>query len=170
MFKHLPIFVAAIAFTGTCFAQGQIQSRTTISFSDGTSCTGTPVGPPTFAALSASVNAKLTTNGSGGATGRIAFEDVVLTRAVDNCSVSLFGLFFRTQRIRSVTISFENLINGLFKEDLKITLSDAIISAISDSGTAGLPPQEKVSLSFQKITIFDPQTNQTTSFDLLTNR
>ena len=94
----------------------------------------------------------------------------LLAGPVDNCSVSLFGLFFKAQRIRFVTISFENLVNGVYRQELKITLNDVQISSISDAGIGATFPQERLTLAYGRITIFDPQTGQTSSFDVLLGR
>lgn len=170
---NLPIFNILAAITilvNPCLAQST-QSRTVVTFSDGVSCS-TPSGPPTFAALAVSLNGKMPVSsgiGGGGGSGRLTLDDVGITRATDNCSVSIFRLFFKGQRIMQVTISFENLVNGIYKQELKITLAEAILTSISDTGGVNSVGQEKLTLAYSKITIFDPQTGQTVTYDVQRN-
>ena len=165
----LTTFIFAVALSGSCWAQSSA-ARTVVTFSDGASCSS-PTGPPTFTALSATVAGKTSFSATGGGgIGRISLDDAIITRTVDNCSVSLFGLFFKTQRVRFVTISFETLVSGAYRQELKITLSDVQISSISDAGTGATIPQERLTLAYGKIAVFDPQTGQTSTYDVLLGR
>lgn len=153
----LPLSIALLAAATPCLAQ----SKTTISFSDGATCS--PAGPPVFDALSVVVKADSSASiGAGGAgAGRVTFDDVALTRNFDSCSVSLYGLLFQQQRVRSVTISFQSVANGSYRETLKITLANVILTSISDTAAAGgVGTQERVALTFESITIFDPVTGK----------
>ncbi len=163
------MLTVVLALSGSCWAQSST-ARTVVTFSDGASCSS-PTGPPTFTATSATVAGKANVSfGGGGGSGRITLDDAIITRNVDDCSVSLFGLFFKAQRIRTVTISFENLVSGVYRQELKITLSDAQISSISDAGLGAAFPQERLTLAYGRITIFDPQTGQTSTFDVALGR
>ena len=87
----LTSFIFALALSGSCWAQSSA-ARTIVTFSDGASCSS-PAGPPTFAALSATVAGKTSFSAAGGGgIGRISLDDAVITRTVDNCSVSLFAI------------------------------------------------------------------------------
>ena len=79
-------------------------------------------------------------------------------------------LFFKSQRVRLVTISFETLASGAYRQELKITLSDVQISSISDAGTGATIPQERLTLAYGKISVFDPQTGQTSTYDVALGR
>jgi type VI protein secretion system component Hcp len=165
-----PLLAALVVVASPSMAQ----SRTTVTFSDGTACTGSPSGPPAFVALSVSVKAtvpKSTTGSSGreGAMGPVTFDDIAFTRGVDDCSVSLYNLLFKESHIKTVVISFQNYTVFGWKEALKITLGGVLLSSMSDTDTATTTPAERVSLSFDTITILDPVTNKSTTCNVLTN-
>lgn len=153
---------------------GLAQSRTTVTFSDGTPCAGSPSGPPAFVAASVAVKASVpkSTGGSGGSggptTGPVVFDDISFTKPLDDCSVSLYSLLFREQRIKSVVISFQNYTIYGWKEALKITLGAAFLSSISDTDTVNAAPVERVAFSFDTITILDPVTNKSTTCSVQT--
>ena len=157
--------VLIVASTG--FAQG-LGNRVVVTFSDGQACAANAT-PPVFNALSATVNATSTTNFSGGASGmavgRPKFDDVVITRNVDDCSVSLFALLIQGRFIKTVVLSYQAASStGVYKETLRMTLADAAIAGLTDATVAGAPSTEKVTLAFRTITIFDPDTGKSTQF------
>ena len=150
---------AFVAMTNPCLAQ----PKTMVIFSSGTPCIGSPATPPLFAALSVSSKATSPTSAAV-VTGPISFEDVAVTRNVDDCSVSLYGLLFQQQRIKSVTISFYNSVNGSEKETLRISLGNVLMTSIGDADNAGSAAQERVTLAFESITILDPVTGKSTTY------
>lgn len=163
---------AVIAMAPSCLAQpAQPPFRAVVTFSDGAACSGSPSGPPSFVALSATVNATQPVSGlGGGVSGRLKFDDIAITRNVDDCSVSLYALFLPGRRINTVTISYQTLTGTTYKEILRITLTNVIITSIGDTEIVATAPAERVGLNFERITIFDPITNKSTSWDLATNR
>ncbi len=164
---------AAIALVPSGLAQPtQPPSRALVTFSDGAACAGSPAGPPSFVALSATINATQLVSkfgSGGGASGRLKFDDVAITRNVDDCTVSLYGLFLPGRRINSVVVSYQTLVGTLYKETLRMTLTDVFIASIGDTEIGSAAPVEKVTLNFGRITIFDPVTNKSTSWDLAAN-
>ena len=123
-----------------------------------------PCRPPTFNAQSATINATVATSAGlgGGIAGRPKFDDFVITRNVDDCSVSHYALLLQGARIKTVTISYQSFIGSSYKETLRLTLADASIVGLSDTTVAGAQSTEKVSLIFRTITIFDPDTGKST--------
>jgi type VI protein secretion system component Hcp len=150
---------------GIASIPGFAQSRTTVTFSHGAACSGTPFGPPAFNALAVAMKStSLSTTGAGAGAGRLTFDDITITRDVDDCSVSLYGLQFQEQHIKSVTISLQNLVNGVYKEALRISLTDALITSMSDAESGNAAPIERVTLTFSMITILDPATGNSTMY------
>jgi type VI protein secretion system component Hcp len=165
----VPLFGALVAFASPCMAQ----SRTTVTFSDGLACSSSASGPPVFVASSIAVKASVTRlTGSSGQeprSGPTVFDDVAVTKAVDDCSVSMYNLLFRNTRVRSVVISFQNYTFLGWREALRITLANTLLSSVADTDAVNAAPSERVSFSFDSITIFDPVTSKTTMCDVRTN-
>jgi hypothetical protein len=88
-----------------------------------------------YVTLSVAVKAsvpKPATGAAGGQipTGRVTFDDIAVTRVVDDCSVSLYGLLFKESHIKSVVISFQNYTVFGWKEALKITLGAVLLTSM----------------------------------------
>jgi hypothetical protein len=153
------VFALLAVAAHPCLAQPA--SRTVVTFSDGTACAGSPA--PSFDALSVVVKANSPTSAAGAGPGsRVTFDDVAITRNVDDCSVPLYVLIFQQQLVRTVTISFQNMVAGSYKEALRITLNDVLLDSLSDTESNNVVPQEKITLKFHNATIFDPVTGKAT--------
>lgn len=165
---RFPLIAATAALAFPCFAQVGGAPRATVTFSDGTACTTSPAGPPAFVALSVATKASSPSGTgilSGFRSGAVTFDDITLTRNVDDCSVSLYGLLFKGSHIHTVTIAFQNFVNGAYKDALKLTLAGALINTIADNESNGVAPTERVVMGFDSITIFDPDTGKTVTCD-----
>lgn len=163
---RFPLFAAAVAIALPCFAQVSNPPRAVVSI-DAAPCTTSPAAPG-FVALSVATKASFPSTPTslfGGVAQRLSFDDIGVTRAVDDCSVALYSLLFRDQHIKLVTISFQNFVNGAYKDMLIMSLREALITSIADTESINLAPAERISFSFASITIFDPVTGKSSSFD-----
>ena len=141
-------------------AASHAQTTTAVTLTGaGFACNGSST--PAFAALSLAQKVSYTQSagalGSGierGA-GTLSFDDIAVTKNVDDCSTALYSLLFKSQRIPTVQISLRN---GSSTEVLRITLFGAIISSIADNETATSVPSERVTIAYDKIVILDPAT------------
>ena len=112
-----------------------------------------------FTALTLSTNINIPMDPNTGLPlGRLNFADITLTKNVDDCSVSLYSALFANARTPSVVISFYNASNTANREVMRITLSNVLVTSISDAGTANSAPTEKITLSYGQIEILDPIT------------
>ena len=154
---------------GIAVMPGLAESRTTVTFSHGAACSGSPFGPPAFNALAVAMKSVSPSPtgagaGAGAGAGRLTFDDITISRDVDDCSVSLYGLQFQGQHVKLVTISLQNLVNGVYKEALRISLTDALITSMSDAESGNAAAVERVTLTFSMITILDPTTGNSTTY------
>src|SRR5205807_4669233 len=92
---------------------------------------------------------------------RPVFDDIVLTKNVDDCSVPLYTLLFQERVSKSVVIS----LYGGTTEVMRMTLTEVFITSITDTESFGSVPIERATLSYGKITILDPITNTSSCFD-----
>lgn len=162
--KILVTLVAAtFTFAGSAFAQ----SRTVVSFSDGASCNGAVYGPPTFVAsalaLKTTAPAPVGASGQEARASRVTFDDIAVSRTMDDCSISLYTLLFQGQHVRTITISLQSFTGGAYKEVTRISLSEGTITSIADDQSAAAPFTERVLLGFRTITIVDVASGKTTS-------
>ena len=155
---------AAIVLVPSGLAQPiQPSSRALVTFSDGVACSSSSAGPISFVALSATINATRSVSTPGGSAGKLKFDDIAVTRNVDDCTVSLYGLFLPGQRIKEVIISYQTLVGAIYKETLRMTLRNVSITAFGDTAVEPAAPVERLGLIFEQITIFDPDTKKSTS-------
>ncbi len=137
-------------------------SRALVTFSDGAACGGSSAGPISFVALSATINATRPATSFGPAS-KLKFDEIAVTRNVDDCTVALYGLFLPGQRIREVIISYQTLVGTISKETLRMTLKNVLITAFGDTAVETAAPVERLGLIFEQISIFDPDTKKSTS-------
>lgn len=159
--------VAVLAITGTpCLAQlpPAPPSSVSVTFSSGGSCNSAP--NPAFAALSLAQRITAPApvgSASGGAkAGSLSFDDVVLTKNIDDCSVLLYSLLFKVSPVRSVVLSLKN---SFGTEIMRITLSDAFITSISEAESLNSMPSERLTLAYRMIVILDPLTGKSSTCD-----
>jgi type VI protein secretion system component Hcp len=114
-------------------------------------------------AITLGTNAVLIASNAGaGRASSLNISDVSLTRPFDGCSVALYKALFQDTRLQTVTIS---AFNGT-TEVLRLTLSNAAVTGVSDASASNAPLTEKVTFSFEKIEIFDVATNTRVGYDL----
>jgi type VI protein secretion system component Hcp len=120
------------------------------------------------AALTLGTNATFTASSNTGTprAGSINVSDISLTRTFDGCSIALYNALFTEKRLQSVIIS---AFNGT-TEVLRVTLTNAGVTGISDAAATNAPLAEKVSFNFDRIEFFDVVTNTRVGYDLGTNR
>lgn len=157
LFASLLIVVA-----GICPAQSPFNIKLTVSGQ--TACTNSP-------ALTMGTSANLVVNnngasGQGAGAGTLNLSDVTLTKLVDSCSVALYRLLFTGAHIPTVTIS---AFNGTV-EALRITLTGALVTGMSDTAASNAPTSEKVTLDFDRIEILDVVSNTSVGYDTNTRR
>ena len=163
------VFAASLALATPGLAQ-LAPSRTSVTLSAGNACNGFPT--PAFTTLSLAEKVSAAAPGPGGSSGReggagtLSFDEIVLTKSWDDCSVSLYTLLFKRQRLQTVQISVHNSANT---EVLRLTLSDALITSISDMDAVNTTASERMTLYYDKIVAFDPVTNKSACFNRLTN-
>ena len=152
-----PLFAALVVIAIPGFAQPPGASTTVTFAGGGAACNGSP--SPMFNALS--LLEKVTQPASqGNLTGRPVFDDIVLTKSIDDCSVPLYILLFQGRFVRSVVISLHVGVT----EVLRITLSDVLITSISETDPSPTLPSERVALSFGTIVILDPATGVSATY------
>ena len=166
------VFAASLALATPGLAQ-LAPSRTSVMLSAGNACNGFATPAFTAISLAEKVSAAAPAPGTGtGSSGResgpgtLSFDDIVLTKSWDDCSVSLYTLLFKQQRLQTVQISVHNSANT---EVLRLTLSDALITSISDMDAVNTTASERMTLYYDKIVAFDPVTNKSACFNRLTN-
>ena len=164
-----PLLAALVVVAIPCLAQVPSHATVTFASGSGAACNGFPA--PGFNALSVtekiSEPAPATNGGSGNPpkASQPTFEDIVLTKNVDDCSVPLYTLLFPHQVVKSVVIS----LFAFTTEVMRITVTDAVITSMSDAESMGAAPSERLTLSYAKITILDPVTNKSSCWDRTTN-
>jgi type VI protein secretion system component Hcp len=159
----LASFVIAFLAVASCLAQGGGSIKVTIT-------AGAPSTSCTFAATSVSedITRTVSTTGGGITTGKPAFGPIILTKVIDKCSVPLYKSLFTGATVRLVVVSLFDSTNGAAgTEVLRLTLTNSIISGITDADSA-IGPAEKVTLAYAAITIFDPIDNTTATCSVAT--
>ena len=164
------VFAASLALATPGLAQ-LAPSRTTVTLSAGNTCNGFATPAFTTLSLAEKISAAAPSPGPGSSgresgPGMLSFDDIVLTKSWDDCSVSLYTLVFKQQRLQTVQISVRNSANT---EVLRLTLSDALITSISDMDAVNTTASERLTLYYDKIVAFDPLTNKSACFSRLTN-
>jgi type VI protein secretion system component Hcp len=169
------IFAGVAVLASPGWAQAPVlKTTTTVTLSSGHACNGST--QPKFDALSVASNVSLpsTTTGAGGGqggAGRPTFSDITLTKSFDDCSISMYGLLFTGSHVQSAVISFHAAdAAGKLVEVLRITLTGALVTSISDNETAPSLPAERVTLSYDRIEILDPVTGERIGWDRQANR
>ena len=162
------VFAASLALATPGLAQ-LAPSRTSVMLSAGNACNGFATPAFTAISLAEKISAAAPGPASSGresGPGMLSFDDIVLTKSWDDCSVSLYTLVFKQQRLQTVQISVRNSANT---EVLRLTLSDALITSISDMDAVNTTASERLTLYYDKIVAFDPLTNKSACFSRLTN-
>ncbi len=88
--------------------------------------------------------------GGGGGAGKVSFQDISITRAVDKASPKLFLASVSGQQIKRGVLTVVKA-GGDQAEALKITFEDILVSSYQLSGSTELP-MESISLNFGKVT------------------
>ena len=146
-----------------CPSSAQTKSPAIVTLSNGNPCNSN--SQPHFGALSVATNISFPDSRFGA--GSRTFSDIVLTKNFDDCSISLYSLLFMGTRVSSAVISFVATSGPGQKteEVMRITLTNALITSIADSESELAAPAERVTLSYERIEIFDPITNTRSAFD-----
>ena len=158
----LMLLIAVVAASSCCLAD-------TISVKVGYAT------PCTFSALSVMDGVTNTVTfgaGPGGVeAGKPTASPVVISKAVDSCSIPLTLQAFRGSVVPTVTITLSAppSASGPAKAAMIITLTNAAVTALSDSDQSGGSLAEKVSLVYEKIEIQDLLDNTILTCDLLEN-
>jgi type VI secretion system secreted protein Hcp len=122
-------------------------------------------------------NAGSPSAGSGGAgAGKVAFNDLTLTHALDKASPLLMKACATGQHIKEGTLTARKAGRGQ-QEYLIIKMSDILVTSVQSSG-GGEQPTESVSLQFGKVDLaYTPQKADGSvdegvrfTYDLKTNR
>jgi type VI protein secretion system component Hcp len=143
-----------VVMASSCLAQVTFGVKVTVAGQP--ACNNAP-------AITLGTNAVLIASNAGaGRASSLNISDVSLTRPFDGCSVALYKALFQDTRLQTVTIS---AFNGT-TEVLRLTLSNAAVTGISDASASNAPLTEKVTFSFEKIEIFDVATNTRVGYDL----
>jgi len=155
----LSIFATAFATVANCLAQGSVM--VTVTPTTGNHCS--------FSATSLAENVTRTVTIGSGAGGvgvnKAAFNPMVVTKAIDKCSVPLYkSLFAGTPPIPTIVISLRDASNV---EILRLTLNTVFVTAITDSDSA-IGPAENITLVYEKITILDPVDNTSATCNVAT--
>jgi type VI secretion system secreted protein Hcp len=87
---------------------------------------------------------------TGLASGKRQFSEIVIQKAVDPASISLFKSFLTGEHVKSVEIDFTTTHHDTATTYLKIDLANVLISSFSIS-SGGDRPTESISFNFQKI-------------------
>lgn len=95
--------------------------------------------------------------GSGGGSGKAAFQDIHFTHHVDKASPTLAKACATGEHIKDAVLTVRKAGKGQ-QEFLFLKLSDVIITGVQQSGAGGDAPSESVSIAFSKITFdYKPQ-------------
>ncbi len=96
--------------------------------------------------------------GGGGGAGKAHFQDLNFTHRVDKASPVLMTRCATGQHIKDATLTVRKAGEGQV-EYLVITMSDVLVTSVSDSGSAGGDgPIEDVTLAFAKVDLeYKPQ-------------
>jgi type VI protein secretion system component Hcp len=138
----------------------QVPFNVKVTVSGQVACTNSP-------ALTLGTNAILTVNNGGSSRSSVlSISDISITRLFDGCSIALYKALFQVTRLPTVTIS---AFNGT-TEILRITLSNAGVTGVSDSAASNTPLTEKVTFNFERIEIHDLVTNTSVGYDQNTAR
>jgi type VI secretion system secreted protein Hcp len=96
-------------------------------------------------------------HGGGGGAGKASFQDFTFTHHVDKASPLLMLACAKGEHIRDARITVRKAGEGL-QEYLMITMTDVLVSSVSDSGGEGDTPMESVALAFAKVDLeYKPQ-------------
>jgi type VI secretion system secreted protein Hcp len=94
--------------------------------------------------------------GGGGGAGKVSFQDLHFTTAVNKSSPNLMLFCATGQHIKKATLHVRKQ-GGDQKEYYTLTLEDLLVSSYQSSGHAG-PPTDQFALNFTKITYaYKPQ-------------
>jgi type VI protein secretion system component Hcp len=147
-----------VVMASSCLAQVTFSVKVTVAGQP--ACNNAP-------ALTLGTNAVLIAgNAAASRAASLNISDVSLARPFDGCSIALYKALFSEMRLQTVTIS---AFNGT-TEILRLTLSNAGVTGVSDATASNAPLTEKVTFSFEKIEIFDVATNTRVGYDLNTAR
>jgi type VI protein secretion system component Hcp len=143
-----------VVMASSCLAQVTFSVKVTVA--DQTACNNAP-------ALTLGTNAvRIASNAGASRASSLNISDVSLTRPFDGCSVALYEALFTGKLLPAVTIS---TFTGT-TEILRLTLSRAVVTGVSDAATSNAPSTERVTFAFERIEIFDVATNTKVGYDL----
>jgi type VI secretion system secreted protein Hcp len=92
-----------------------------------------------------------THTGPGGGAGKVNVQDLSITKYVDRSTPTLLGLCFSGKHIAKAVLTARKA-GGTALEFIKITMEDAIVSAVSQGGSGGEDRfTENVVLNFAKV-------------------
>jgi hypothetical protein len=92
----------------------------------------------------------------------ITFSDIILTKAIDDTTVLLYGHLFTQQVLGTAVIS---VFNGNNTEVQRITLRDFLVTSISEAEAPSTVPAERVTLTWSQMQISDPVTSVSRCYD-----
>lgn len=89
-------------------------------------------------------------SGGGGGAGKVAFQDISISKYADSSTGPLMQACANGDHIKEGIITVRKA-GGKQEEFYKITLTDIIVTSVQNTGAAGGNPQEAVSLNFGMI-------------------
>jgi type VI secretion system secreted protein Hcp len=92
-----------------------------------------------------------THTGPGGGSGKVNVQDLSITKYIDKATPALLGFCFGGKHITSIVLTARKA-GGTPVEFVKVTMEDAIITAVSQGGSGGEDRfTENVTINFAKV-------------------